>query len=95
VLDQLVKEIRRNIRYYEERSNTDKKIGQIVTMGGGANMPGLSEYMTSTLRLPVRMCDPWQHLDFEGLQPPNTVEKSMYVTVAGLALVTPKEFALS
>lgn len=93
VLDQLIKEIRRMIRYYEERSNTDKKIGQIVTMGGGANMPGLSEYMTSTLRLPVRMCDPWQHLDFNGLQPPNSVEKSMYVTVAGLALVNPKEAA--
>lgn len=91
VLDQLVKEIRRMIRYYEERSNTDKKIGQIVTMGGGANMPGLSEHLTNTLRLPVRMCDPWQHLDFDGLQPPNTVEKSMYVTVAGLALTTPKE----
>jgi hypothetical protein len=32
-------------------------------------------------------------LDFEGLQPPNSVEKSMYVTVAGLALVNPKEAA--
>lgn len=95
VLDQLLKEIRRMIRYYEERSNTDRKIGQIVTMGGGANMPGLSEYMTSTLRLPVRMCDPWQHLDFGDLQPPNSVEKSMYVTVSGLALVTPKEVTLS
>lgn len=93
VLDQLVKEIRRMIRYYEERSNTDKKIGQIVTMGGGANMPGLSEHLTSTLRLPVRMCDPWQHLEFSGLQPPNSVEKSMYVTVAGLSLVGPKEVA--
>lgn len=93
ILDQLVKEIRRMVRYYEERSNTDKKIGQIVTMGGGANMPGLSEHLTSTLRLPVRMCDPWQHLDFAGLQPPNSVEKSMYVTVAGLSLVNPKEAA--
>lgn len=94
VLDQLVKEIRRNIRYYEERSNTDKKIGQIVTMGGGANMPGLSEYLTNTLRLPVRMCDPWQHLDFDDLQPPNNIEKSMYVTVAGLSLVSTKEITL-
>lgn len=94
ILEQLVKEIRRMIRYYEERSNTEKKIGQIVTMGGGANMPGLSEHLTSTLRLPVRMCDPWQHLDFSGLQPPNSVEKSMYVTVAGLSLVNPKEAAL-
>lgn len=79
------------IRYYEERSNTKSKIGQVVTMGGGANMPGLSEHLTNLLRLPVRMCDPWQNLDFAGLQPPNNTEKSMYVTVAGLALAKPKE----
>lgn len=91
ILEQLLKEIRRMIRYYEERSATKRKIGQVVTMGGGANMPGLSEHMTNILRLPVRMCDPWQHLDFSNLQPPNTVEKSMYVTVAGLALLNPKE----
>lgn len=91
ILDQLLKEIRRMIRYYEERTGTERKIGQVVTMGGGANMPGLSEHMTNLLRLPVRMCDPWQHMDFHGLQPPNTVEKSMYVTVCGLALVNPKE----
>jgi type IV pilus assembly protein PilM len=87
VLNQIVKEIRRMIRYYEERSGSDQKIGQIVTIGGGANMPGLSEFLTSTMRLPVRMCDPWQHLDFAGLQPPNINEKSMYITVAGLALI--------
>jgi type IV pilus assembly protein PilM len=91
LLDQLLKEIRRMIRYYEERSATQRKIGQVVTMGGGANMPGLSEYMTNQLRLPVRMCDPWQQLDFADLQPPNSVEKAMFVTVAGLALVNPKE----
>lgn len=91
ILDQLSKEIRRMIRYYEERSNTDKKIAQVVTMGGGANMPGLSEHLTNLLRLPVRMCDPWQQLDFADLQPPNSIEKSMYVTVAGLALLNPHE----
>ncbi len=91
LLDQLSKELMRMIRYYEERSNTEKKIGQVVTMGGGANMPGLSEHLTNLLRLPVRMCDPWQQLDFAGLQPPNSIEKSMYVTVAGLALLNPHE----
>lgn len=90
-LQQMVKEIRRMIRYYEERTGTERKITQVVTMGGGANMPGLSEYMTNLVRLPVRMCDPWQNLDFSELQPPNSVEKSMYVTVAGLALTPPRE----
>lgn len=91
ILAQMLKEIKRMIRYYEERSGTDKKINQVVTMGGGANMPGLSEYMTDTLRLAVRMCDPWQHLDFKNLPKPNAVEKSMFVTVAGLALTDSKE----
>lgn len=91
IIEQMLKEIRRMIRYYEERSGSQQKIAQVITMGGGANMPGLSEYMTDLLRLPVRMCDPWQHFDFHGLQAPNTVEKSMYVTVAGLSLINPKE----
>lgn len=90
MIESMAKEVQRMIRYYEER-NTDKKINQAVTMGGGANMPGLSEYLTNQLRLPVRMCDPWLHLGFKKLQPPNISEKSMYVTVAGLALMSPKE----
>lgn len=91
LLDQHIKEIRRMIRYYEERSDTKRKIGQIVTLGGGANMPGLSEHMTDQLRLPVRMCNPWEKLDFGGLQPPSTGEKTVYVTAAGLALLEPQE----
>lgn len=91
MLDKLVKEVRKIIRYYEERSGTERKISQIVTMGGGANMPGLSDYLTNVLRLPVRMCDPWQHLGFRQLQPPNNTEKSIYVTVAGLGLMDQKE----
>lgn len=91
LLDDLIKEIRRMIRYYEDRNNAKRKISQVVTLGGGASMPGLSEFMTSSLRMPVRMVDPWHRLDFAGLQPPSGVEKSMYTTVAGLALIGPKE----
>ncbi len=90
-LEQALKEIRRMIRYYEERYGDDRKIKQLVTMGGGANMPGLSDYMTNALRMPVRMSDPWHHVGFSKLQPPSDVERSMYVTAAGLALVNPKE----
>jgi type IV pilus assembly protein PilM len=91
MIDQLSKEIRRMIRYYEERSPTQRKINQIVTMGGGANMPGLSEYLTNSLRLATRMCDPWQHLSFNGLQTPSSSEKTMYITATGLAMMNPKE----
>lgn len=91
LLEQTVKEIKRMVRYYEERGGDDvEKIGQIITMGGGANMPGLNDYLTANLRLPVRMFDPWQVLDYGKLQPPAYPERSMYMTVAGLGLVEPK-----
>src|SRR3990167_4176904 len=91
LLQQLLKEVRRVIRYYEERFVASRKIGQIVTMGGGANFPGLSTYMTDALRLPVRMSDPWSYISFSRLQPPSAVEKSMYATAAGSALMVPGE----
>ncbi|HSH18720.1 MAG TPA: type IV pilus assembly protein PilM [Candidatus Saccharimonadales bacterium] len=91
VLAQLAQEIRRMIRYYEDRSGSERKIGQIITLGGGANMPGLSEYMTSSLRLAVRTCDPWEYCDFNGLQPPTKADKPMYATVMGLSLTRPQE----
>lgn len=89
-LQQITKEIRRMIRYYDERYGGERPIQQIVTLGGGANMPGLSEYLTNGLRLAVRPCDPWQYFDYKGLQPPSTADKSMYATAAGLSLVPPK-----
>lgn len=90
-LEQIVKEIRRMMRYYEERYGTDRPIGQIITLGGGANMPGLSDYLTNALRLAVRHNDPWEYLSYKGLQPPSAADKSMYTTAAGLSLANPKE----
>ncbi len=92
LLAQLIKEIKRMIRYYEERtSNQQHKIAQVVTIGGGANVPGLSEYMTNALRLPVRTCNPWEQIEFRHIQPPGAIQRTMYMSVAGLALANPKE----
>ena len=90
-LQGLIKEIRRMVRYHEEHYGTDKPIGQVIIFGGGANMPGLSDYLTNALRLPVRVHDPWQYLEYNGLQGPNRADKLMYATVAGLSVVDPKE----
>lgn len=87
LLEQTIREVKRMVRYYEERGGDKDKIGQIITMGGGANMPGLSDYLTEHLRLPVRMIDPWQVLDYGSLKPPGYAERSLYMTVAGLGLV--------
>ncbi len=91
ILAEVIKEINRMNRYYEERYGNSRPIGQIITLGGGANMPGLSDYLTNSIRLPVRHTDPWHFISFKGLQPPSNADKPMYATVAGLALVNPKE----
>ena len=90
-LTQLTKEIKRMIRYHEEHYDAEKPIGEVIVFGGGANMPGLSDYLTNALRLPVRTHDPWQYLNYSGLQAPNNADKLMYATVAGLSLVPGKE----
>lgn len=90
-LQQIVKEIRRMMRYYEERYGPERPISQIITLGGGANIPGLSEYLIETMRLAVRHSDPWQYLSHKGLRLPATADKPMYATAAGLSLANPKE----
>lgn len=90
-LDQLLKELGRMMRYYEERFGSSSKLDQVVTMGGGANMPGLNEYLTNQLRLPVQTSDPWQHIAFGKLEQPDQIDRSMYVTVSGAALINSSE----
>lgn len=85
-LEPIIKEIKRMLRYYEDRFSSEKPIEQIVILGGGANMSGLSDYLTSTLRLPTRTSDPWISFDTNRLQPPATEDKSMFSTVVGLSL---------
>lgn len=89
-LEKLIKEIRRMIRYHEEHYG-GTAIGQVVILGGGANMPGLGDYLTSALRLPVRVENPWKCLSYKGMQVPRTADMLMYATVAGLSLIDTEE----
>jgi type IV pilus assembly protein PilM len=90
-LGTLIKEIQRSVRYYEERSKSKRKIAQVVIMGGGANMPGLADYLTDALRMPVRAFDPTNYIDFGHLQPISIGDRMSYVTTAGLSLISPNE----
>jgi type IV pilus assembly protein PilM len=89
-LEQIVDEVRRVMRYYEEHTQ-GKKIAQIVTTGGGSNLLGLNDYLTEALRAPTRSFVPWQKLHFQTTTRPNDIEKATYITAGGLALLRPKE----
>ncbi|MBI2588960.1 type IV pilus assembly protein PilM [Candidatus Saccharibacteria bacterium] len=92
MLEALTREVRKIIRYYLERSaGTGRKISQIVTLGGGATMRGFNEYLAEQLNLPTKGLDPWHKIDFGKLEPPSQLARSMYVTVAGEAILRPEE----
>lgn len=94
ILQKITTEIKRLVRYHAEHSGVDRPITQVITLGGGANVPGLSDYFTSNLRLAVRALDPWQNIDLNGLQPPALRDRPMFASVIGLGLAPPKEVFL-
>ena len=91
MLQKIIKEIKRLVRYHTERYGADKPITQVITLGGGANMPGLSEYFTSNLRFSSSLLRPWLYVDNQRLQPPSAADRTMYATAIGLALAPETE----
>ncbi len=89
-MHQITTEMRKMIRYYNERVGVKTKIEQIVIVGGGSNMPGLGEFITEAMMMPARVGDPWGTLSFGNLQPPSRLFKQRYITAAGLSIVDPK-----
>jgi type IV pilus assembly protein PilM len=90
-LQRILSEIRKVIRYYNERLNDDRKIEQVLVVGGGSNVPGIGEYFTNELIMPARVASPWQKLDFGKLPQPSKQFRPRYITVAGLASVDQKD----
>ena len=92
ILEPMVREVRKIMRYYDERAaERHRKISQIITTGGGATMRGLNEYLSRELGVPTRRLDPWPNIDYGGLAPPTDLASSMYVTVAGEAILSSQE----
>lgn len=60
IIDVILNEAQR-IRSGFENSFAEK-IESLVLSGGGANMPGFSQYLTSQLNLPVQVAAPWTEI---------------------------------
>ncbi len=89
ILEKITVEIKRLVRYHTEHYGEGRPLQQVVMLGGGANVPGLSDYFTDSLRMAVRSVDPWQNIDARGLQIPSLNDRPMYASVIGLGLVPP------
>lgn len=90
-LTRILTELRKVIRYYNERINDNRQLEQVLVVGGGSNVPGIGDFFTNELIMPARVASPWQQLDFGQLPPPNKQFRARYITVAGLASVNEKE----
>jgi type IV pilus assembly protein PilM len=90
-LQRILSEVRKVMRYYNERLNDDHKIEQVLIVGGGSNVPGIGDYFTNELVMPARVASPWQKLDFGSLPQPSKQFRPRYITVAGLASIDKKD----
>ena len=89
-METIITEIKKLIRYYEERLEGEP-IEQIIVTGVGSNVAGLGDYFTNALYLPVRLANPWQDVNFKHLPRPKRILISRYITVAGAAIANSKE----
>lgn len=89
-LERILIETKKVMRYYSERINSERKIEQLLIVGGGSNVPGIGEFFTENLVIAARVASPWQKLDFGKVQEPPKQFRARYITVAGAASVNPE-----
>ena len=90
-LTKIGSEVKKVMRYYNERVINAQKVEQLVIIGGGSNMPAIGDYFTESLLLASRVASPWQVLNFGKLPQPARQFKTRYISAAGLASVHAKE----
>jgi type IV pilus assembly protein PilM len=91
-LDKVVEEIKSIQKFYTTRIQQNVDISQIVITGGGANVPGLGDYLTNATRIPTRVSSPWsKRISFGKLKAPEHFDMPRFLTAVGLALAKESE----
>ncbi|MGB9848053.1 MAG: type IV pilus assembly protein PilM [Minisyncoccia bacterium] len=85
IVDNFGNEILRMMDIYQQKTN--KKIERIIITGGGANMPGLVDYFTQFLNMPVEKAWPFQDIKYADFLEPLLRDVAPFLSVAtGAAL---------
>ncbi len=94
-LTDLIEQIKKYLYYYqthsphEHLSPDSKGIKKILISGGGANLKGLASFLSSELRIPVELANPWVNILPKDKKevPQLSFENSLsFATALGLAL---------
>jgi len=87
ILLEIVRDIKKIINYYEEKSGNKKNlVSKIIICGGNASIPGLMEYLQKAIDLRTIMGNPWANISIYPLKPVPKLEAPMYTAAIGLAL---------
>lgn len=85
-LELIIGELKRIIKYYEDRGQKEVKIESGLLCGGSASLPGLEEYLSKKLDLKIDIGNPWVNISVYPLKPVPKVTAPQYTTAIGLAL---------
>ena len=85
ILDILISEILKAVEFVRAHFQTSQ-VTRIVICGGGAFLPGLSEFLTERTSLEVSLGDAWADFSKEGLVLKMPGQGSIYAVATGLAL---------
>lgn len=100
VLDDLIGQIKKCVNFYQthighehllpkEKDKNEQKVAKIVLCGGGANLKGLTDFLSSGLKIPVEIGNPWTNILPANLRevPKLSYQESLgYSAALGLAL---------
>ena len=99
-LTDLVEQINKYLRYYQGHNFHDhliqdnRLVNRILISGGGANLKGLPEFLSSELKIPVALANPWINVSTgkQKITKALSGEKALsFATAIGLALRGIKE----
>jgi len=98
ILEDFAKEIKKCISYYQTHASHEhltpsgkdtKNVEKVILCGGGANLSGLPDFISSLIRVPVQIGNPWTNILPEPLKelPQMSFRDSLgYTAALGLAL---------
>lgn len=85
-LHSVTTEIKKVIKYYQDRSVKQSKVKRVVLSGGSTSMPGMVEYLNAQLGLPIIISNPWSHINTKKVGLPSALNAPVFTTAIGLAL---------
>lgn len=85
ILEVIIGEITKAVEFARTHM-MDAQLARIIISGGGAYLPGMSEFLTRRTSLEVSLADPWETFSKDGLILKLPGQGGFYCTATGLAI---------